>query len=65
MESKIDTIGGRYPFFFKNGLTAYKEFPISGLISFQMDENSRFMKFDKEEEGVRHRTFAVDAGLFP
>jgi len=42
LESKIDTIGGKHPIFFRNGTTEYKEFPISGLISFHMDENARF-----------------------
>ena len=36
-EQKIDTIGGKYPFIFRNGIVCYKEFPISGLISFQQD----------------------------
>jgi hypothetical protein len=43
-EAKIDTIGGKYPFFFRNGNTSYKEFPISGLISMLMDPNETFMK---------------------
>ena len=43
MESKLDTIGGKYPFFFRNGQVSYKEFPISGLISFHMDENKKFI----------------------
>jgi len=34
LESKIDTIGSKYPFFFRNGHVHYKEFPISGLISY-------------------------------
>lgn len=42
LESKTDTIGGKYPFFFRNGRTAYKDFPISGLISYFMDENGKF-----------------------
>lgn len=37
-ESKIDTIGGRYPSFFRNGAVRYKEIPISGLISYRLDE---------------------------
>lgn len=37
-ESKIDTIGGRYPSFFRNGNVRYKEIPISGLISYRLDE---------------------------
>jgi hypothetical protein len=36
-EAKIDTLGGKYPFFYRNGALAYKEFPISGLISINMD----------------------------
>jgi len=43
LESKLDTIGGRYPFFFRNGNVKYKEFPISGLISIMMDENGEFL----------------------
>lgn len=43
LESKTDTLGGQYPFFFRNGDTNYKEFPISGLISYWMDEAEEFM----------------------
>ena len=43
LESKIDTIGSRYPFIFRNGSVAYKEFPISGLVSYLMDDNSLFL----------------------
>ena len=43
LESKVDTIGSRYPFIFRNGSVAYKEFPISGLISYLMDDNSLFL----------------------
>lgn len=44
LESKMDTIGGKYPFFFRNGNVKYKEFPISGLISMLMDDNEEFMR---------------------
>lgn len=47
IESKQDTIGGKYPFFFRNGDVRYKEIPISGLISYQMDDNQNFMS-DRE-----------------
>lgn len=43
-ESKVDTLGGLYPFFFKNGNQSYKEFPITGLISYQLDQDEFFMK---------------------
>ena len=41
-EAKTDTIGGAYPFFYRNGNISYKEFPISGLISINMDKNFEF-----------------------
>ncbi len=47
LENKIDTIGGQYPFIFRNGRTKYKEFPISGLISYWMDNEEMFIS--KEE----------------
>ena len=36
-EQKIETIGGKYPFFVRNGNLRYKEFPITGLISMEME----------------------------
>ena len=42
-ESKQDSIGGKYPFFYRNGNLGYKEFSINGLISYHMDENEEFM----------------------
>lgn len=49
-EQKIETIGSKYPYFFRNGIVNYKEFPIAGLISYQMDENEEFML--SEDYGV-------------
>lgn len=43
LESKIDTIGGKHPFFFRNGNVKYKEFPINGLISYLGDQDGYFM----------------------
>jgi hypothetical protein len=43
LEQKTDTIGGKYPVFFRNGNVRYKEFPISGLISYHMDLNNYFV----------------------
>ena len=40
--TKITTIGAQFPYIFKNGQNNYKEFDISGLISYKMDENSYF-----------------------
>lgn len=50
LEQKIDTIGGQYPFIVRNGQVKYKEIPISGLISHQMDNNELFVT--NEELGL-------------
>lgn len=46
-ESKVETIGGKYPFFFRNGQVGYKEIPISGLISYNMDNEELFLEKQK------------------
>lgn len=43
LEAKIDTLGSKYPFIFRNGNVKYKEFPISGLISYHSDEEGLFL----------------------
>ena len=43
LETRTDTIGGKHPFIFRNGRVYYTEFPISGLISYQMDEENLFL----------------------
>ena len=61
LESKMDTIGGKYPFFFRNGNVKYKEFPISGLISILTDENGDFMQGLQENNPMRTHTEASAA----
>lgn len=57
LESKVDTIGSQHPFIFRNGKVKYKEFPISGLISYFSDENYLFMEsFYNEEEKTTNLT---------
>lgn len=46
LEQKIETIGSQFPFIFRNNTVEYKEFPISGLISYLMDDNQFFMKYN-------------------
>lgn len=41
-ETKKNTLGSKYPFFFRSGATEYKEFPINGLISYLADDNQDF-----------------------
>lgn len=43
LENKSETIGGKYPFVFRNGQVNYREIGISGLISYQMDDNNKFL----------------------
>lgn len=43
-EQKIDTIGSKFPFMFRNGIVEYKEFPIGGLISYLADNHKEFFK---------------------
>lgn len=38
LTSKQDTLGDKYPHLVRNGYAYYAEFPISGTISFQMDQ---------------------------
>lgn len=60
LESKTDTIGSKYPFFFRNGGVNYKEIPISGLVSYHMDENQEFMT--DEELGFPYTIETAAAG---
>lgn len=43
VENKVDTIGSKYPFFYRNAQVGYKTFPISGMIHSLMDENFIFL----------------------
>ena len=49
-EQKIETIGSRYPVFSRNGIINYKEFPLSGLISYNSDEQELFVDYETELE---------------
>lgn len=49
LEQKTDTLGGKYPVFFRNGNTSYKDFPISGLISMLADDNQTFMTHENDD----------------
>lgn len=56
LESKVDTIGSQYPFFFRNSNVKYKEFPISGLISYNMDDDQTFFHLSSAQESIRPST---------
>lgn len=44
LETKIETVGSKHPFILRNGRVSYKEFPISGLISYLMDTDNTFIE---------------------
>jgi hypothetical protein len=50
LETKTDTIGGKYPFIYRNGHVYYHELPISGLISCQLDDFNLFTSEDEFQE---------------
>lgn len=43
LDTKKTTLGSQFPFIFRNGAVAYKEFPINGLISYAIDNDQYFM----------------------
>ena len=43
LETKTETVGGQHPTFYRNALTKYKEFSISGLISILTDPDELFL----------------------
>lgn len=66
LEQKIDTIGGQYPFFFRNGNTKYKEFQVQGLISCQIDGIELFKNKNEvyyEIEEMRAGPGEYEAGI--
>lgn len=48
LEAKMDTIGSKYPYIFRNDVVHYKEFPIGGLISYLVDNNEMFMSYEDD-----------------
>jgi hypothetical protein len=63
LESKVDTLGGKYPFIFRNGNVEYKEFPISGLLSYLSDEKELFMQGIRPIELDLRRQGRAAAGM--
>lgn len=66
-ETKVNTIGSKHPFIFRNGRVYSHEFPISGLISYQMDEEHLFSDeypsppFREETNSLKHIDFSMTA----
>lgn len=62
-ESKTDTIGSKYPFFTRNGNVNYKEFALSGLISYQMDPNNLYLNVNPTLDYTEFPTDLVSANI--
>lgn len=43
-ENKVETIGSKYPFIFRNGNIDYKTFSLNGTIAYSIDEEDTFKK---------------------
>ena len=62
VESKTDTLGGKYPFIRRNGDTYYRQFNLSGLISHMWDDDdleeftSQYIKKIQNEEEIEPTT---------
>ena len=54
LEAKMETIGSKHPFIFRNGNVNYREFPISGLISYLSDEQNLFIS--KGDIGISEKS---------
>lgn len=60
-EAKIETLGSQFPYFFRNGILEYAEFPIEGLISVLMDDQELFAERPSKTSLTRSRTRASEA----
>lgn len=62
-ETKVETLGSKYPFIRKNGYLGYKEFSLSGLITLHMDKEESPLKVFKDsvkdqlEENLKENPF--------
>jgi hypothetical protein len=60
-EQKVETLGSKYPFIFRNGTIMYKEFSISSLISYWVDEEETFTNFFTGSDFLKASTAANTA----
>ena len=67
MESKTDTLGSQFPFIKRNGAVKYRTFPISGLISYFMDDENLFSSREYEYGNNLddYNTFNYNNGIGP
>lgn len=65
VESKINTIGSRYPYIVRSGVVNYKEFQLSGLVSYHMDDDEDFIKWKDLGISTEQLTRTTEAGELP
>lgn len=53
LDTKIDTIGSKYPFIIRTGAVGYKQFSISGLITFFCNEEGYFLNDESLYNGQK------------
>jgi hypothetical protein len=61
----MDTLGGKYPFIFRNGNVEYKEFSVSGLLSLLSDDNGDFFNILKPEDSLKRSVTTAAARDIP
>ena len=65
-ENRTETIGSQFPFIRRNAAVKYRTFPISGLISYFMDEEGHLFSSREEEYGTNlddYNTFNNNNGI--
>lgn len=60
-ENKIETLGSQYPYIFRNGNIKYKEFSLSGLISYVGDDNQQFFNIVSKED---YNNYLTDENIY-
>lgn len=58
-EQKVETIGGKYPYIFRNAIIGYKEFPINGMLASELDDLGCFSPAAALQEPERGQTEAT------
>ena len=61
LETKTDTIGSKYPVFYRNDIVDYKEFPISGLISYHSDYEKLFCDWETDKSKDAYKILDLKA----
>lgn len=64
LRSKQDTLGDKYPHLVSNGYAYYAEFPLTGLITLHMDQDSTFFNWDSQKGLMCKDTLIAPVRMF-